>query len=252
MSKRKILLVAMSICMIAILAIGGSLAFFTDDEQKHNTMVIGNVDIDIDELTYMDEDGDGEREWGKFVDDEFVLYPLPSAQGSVLFNKMVYTFNNSANGEAVYMRSFVLIEEPATEEYDAAELENNPVQFMYSNTTSGTSHGVKRFCDTVRHVEIDGVRYAAYVYVEVDEKAIPAGEKMVTLSSVYFHESVTQEIADIYGDKVDIIVFTQAIQSTGLTHAAAMEALGEISADNIKAWVTGAPEATINDHYTFE
>ena len=47
MNKRKIALLAMSACMIAILAIGGTLAYFTDTDAQLNTFTVGNVAIDL-------------------------------------------------------------------------------------------------------------------------------------------------------------------------------------------------------------
>lgn len=49
MNKRKILMLAMSLCMVAILAVGGTLAYFTDTDSKTNTFTIGNVDITLNE-----------------------------------------------------------------------------------------------------------------------------------------------------------------------------------------------------------
>jgi len=49
MSKRKIVIMAMALCMVAILAVGGTLAYFTDTEGATNTFTVGNVDIDLTE-----------------------------------------------------------------------------------------------------------------------------------------------------------------------------------------------------------
>lgn len=49
MNKRKLLTLAMTLCMIAILAIGGTLAYFTDVDNVDNVFTLGNVDIQIDE-----------------------------------------------------------------------------------------------------------------------------------------------------------------------------------------------------------
>ena len=49
MTKRKILMLAMSICMVAILAVGGTLAYFTDVDTADNVFTLGNVDIAIEE-----------------------------------------------------------------------------------------------------------------------------------------------------------------------------------------------------------
>ncbi|MDY5219812.1 MAG: TasA family protein [Eubacteriales bacterium] len=50
MNKKKILVLAVSVALVAILAIGGSLAYFTDTtETKTNEFTVGNVDIELSE-----------------------------------------------------------------------------------------------------------------------------------------------------------------------------------------------------------
>lgn len=49
MTKRKLMLVALSLCMVAILAMGGTLAYLTDTEDATNTFTVGNVDINLTE-----------------------------------------------------------------------------------------------------------------------------------------------------------------------------------------------------------
>ena len=49
MNKRKILVMAMALAMCAILVVGGTLAYFTDTEQKINTFTAGEIDITLNE-----------------------------------------------------------------------------------------------------------------------------------------------------------------------------------------------------------
>ena len=49
MNKRKIMTLALSLCMVAILAIGGTLAFFTDTATQTNVFTIGDVKIELEE-----------------------------------------------------------------------------------------------------------------------------------------------------------------------------------------------------------
>lgn len=49
MSKRKIVLLALAACMVAILAVGGTLAYFTAEDDATNTFTVGNVAIDLTE-----------------------------------------------------------------------------------------------------------------------------------------------------------------------------------------------------------
>lgn len=56
MTKRKILALALTLCMAAILIVGGTLAYFTDTERKDNVFTVGNVDITLTEPNW---DGSG-------------------------------------------------------------------------------------------------------------------------------------------------------------------------------------------------
>lgn len=49
MTKKKILVLALTIAMVAILAVGGSLAYLTDTDNKVNTFTVGKVDITLQE-----------------------------------------------------------------------------------------------------------------------------------------------------------------------------------------------------------
>jgi len=56
MNKRKLLTLALTLCMVAILAIGGTLAYFTDTDSAKNTMVLGKVDIQQNEYEWNDDE----------------------------------------------------------------------------------------------------------------------------------------------------------------------------------------------------
>jgi len=61
MSKRKIMMLALCVSMIAILAVGGTLAYFTADDEATNTFTVGNVSIDLTEEAW-DEEGGGKEQ----------------------------------------------------------------------------------------------------------------------------------------------------------------------------------------------
>lgn len=81
MNKRRIMTLALALCMVAVLAIGGTLAYFTDEDNAKNVMTIGNVQIiqQEHERTF-DEDGNttGLQE---FTDDKVLMPVVGSAQG---------------------------------------------------------------------------------------------------------------------------------------------------------------------------
>ena len=52
MTKKKILVLALTIAMVAILAVGGSLAYLTDTKSATNTFTVGNVKIELLESQY--------------------------------------------------------------------------------------------------------------------------------------------------------------------------------------------------------
>ena len=49
MNKRKILLLAALLVMVAILGVGGTLAYFTAEDEATNTFTVGNVKIELNE-----------------------------------------------------------------------------------------------------------------------------------------------------------------------------------------------------------
>lgn len=57
MNKRKIILLATALCMVAILAVGGTLAYFTDTDNAVNVFTVGNVKIELIEQQRNYENG---------------------------------------------------------------------------------------------------------------------------------------------------------------------------------------------------
>lgn len=47
--KKKITAIALVVCLVAVAIVGGSLAYFTDEEEATNTFTVGNVDITLTE-----------------------------------------------------------------------------------------------------------------------------------------------------------------------------------------------------------
>lgn len=50
MKKRTILTAAIAVLLVAVLVVGGSLAYFTDKDSATNTFTVGNVDITLNEV----------------------------------------------------------------------------------------------------------------------------------------------------------------------------------------------------------
>lgn len=69
MTKKKILVLALTIAMVAILAVGGSLAYLTDTKTANNTFTMGDVKIKLDETNVNDPNGD------RVTSNEYKVYP---------------------------------------------------------------------------------------------------------------------------------------------------------------------------------
>lgn len=69
MNKRRILAIAMSLVIVAILAIGATLAYFTDTKTATNTFTMGDVKIKLDEEDVKNPEGD------RVTENEYDVYP---------------------------------------------------------------------------------------------------------------------------------------------------------------------------------
>jgi len=217
MNKRKIMLLAATLVMVAVLGIGGTLAYFTDEDTKTNTFTVGNVDIHIDEWM---EDENGE--WVEYEDQE--LHPIN--QSKITLNKLVETVNDGS--EDAYIRTFV------TCPYD-----------MYwhlglgfnagANSSVGTNAaGEKLYNVTWKDVgvfTINGEQTAVFLCEVADKSAVKAGESVLSLTAVWLYDTVTNEDVTAFGlaeGAFKVEVASQAIQSENLTYDEAMTQLGAI------------------------
>lgn len=90
MSKRKILSLAMALCMIAILATGATLAYFSDSDRATNVFTTGKVDI-----TLIDQFNQGSK-----------LLPGTSTENNVA--KVIKVTNNTGS-ENAYVRVHIAL-----------------------------------------------------------------------------------------------------------------------------------------------
>lgn len=95
MTKKKILVLALTIAMVAILAVGGSLAYLTDKESKTNTFTVGNVQINLIEQQK------GANGLENFTQDK-VLKPGKSNDGNAV-SKIVTVKNTGSNDAWVWV-----------------------------------------------------------------------------------------------------------------------------------------------------
>ena len=69
MNKRKLMLVAVSLCMVAILGFGGTLAYLTDTDNQVNTFTTGNVQLNLDETKVHKDEDPASDTYGDYISD---------------------------------------------------------------------------------------------------------------------------------------------------------------------------------------
>jgi len=247
--KKKLTALALVVVLLAVAVVGGSLAYFTDIDNATNTMVIGNVEIEIVENVKNDA-----GEYEDYEDEEFVLYPVANDEvingGNInyYYNKIVRTFNTSTSKDDAYIRTIVLFEKNDYLDDDFVGDGNNccvpGLHFMtlgkeYAGSGACADGRSSRGSDNVLlqdTVTVDGNEYWVVVFTDAEEKPIPYDDSLHTLQGVWMDKNVTAEQAEGWGkDGVQVIVYSQGIQAEGLTHAEAMEALGTVDQDLINA-----------------
>ena len=241
MNKRKIVLLATALCMIAILAIGGTLAYFTDTQAVENTFTVGNVKIQLLESKLhrenagvangatsdselwsdVEKKGSGNTSEYKAGDTfytdaqikadaaEYSCDDVKLAPGES-YHKMPYVVNTGSN--PAYIRIRMLF--PAA--LDTAILNSS----MY--TTSAVSRGefTMEYDDSATIIR-DGVAYNAYIFTRVK----PLQPKEMTYwnvwGTVHMDADVTnEEITDLVPDGTfSVLVEADAIQAEGFDNA---------------------------------
>ena len=225
MNKRKLMLVAVALCMVAILGFGGTLAYLTDTETATNVFTTGNVDI-------------------KLIEDfepNSKLMPGTKEQNNV---KKVVTVENTGSEEA-YVRVHIAI--PAIlnsgdDDHPAQAALNNSLHFNFP--TGSTAEGywswsesvdtpnVPTVADDWHMYQIDlpnGDKTVTYdVYVVTYETALaPKGKDGATTAVAAMHQVYLdaklnnddmQEILDTIGD-IKILVAAEAVQKAGFDNA---------------------------------
>ena len=217
MNKRRILAAAMALCIVAIIAVGATLAYLTDTKNAVNTFAIGNVKIELIEQQRKEK---GSTKLENFDQDK-KLYPIiGSAQGEKdaigmptaknYVDKMV-TIKNTGS-EKAYIRAFFAIPSALDDGYETFNAGKNVLHFNFGNkvvngvisSTEGVewswTHGSKwNYFETT----MDGIKYNVYYadyYQAVDADATT--EQLI--QGVYLDKSfdMKEDGAYCFGEKL--------------------------------------------------
>ena len=104
--KKKIIAFAMVVAMLAIAVVGGTLAYFTDDDEATNTFTVGSIEIDLLESNYqrvVDNVDDADIKADALTYDTSVDNILPGQQ----IRKAPYVLNTGKNAAYVRVRAIL-------------------------------------------------------------------------------------------------------------------------------------------------
>ena len=242
MNKRKVLTLALTVCIVAILAIGGTLAYFTDTDDATNTFTVGGVKI---ELIEQQRNADSSALVG-FEQDKNLMPIVGSAQGeqeivdgvklptAENYVDKIMTIKNTGKSDA-YVRIFVAV--PTA--LQNGQTPNAPRYDVLHWNFNGDSCATGEWTDEIvvaNPTVINGVEYK--IYSRTYTTALAATEVTGTPAYIgfYLDKSVDQnadgewtvdwgngpEVIDYdLSDGVEIPVFAQAVQAAGFDSAEA-------------------------------
>lgn len=235
MSKRKILALASAVCMVAILAIGGTLAYFTSTDEAKNTFTVGGVAIDL-----IEQERDGKGGLQEFTQGKVLMPIVGSAQNDEkdgfgqptsknYIDKMV-TIKNKGTSDA-WVRAYFAIPSALDDGADTFNAGLNVLHFNFGNyftedgtlkTTYGEQWIWKKADGKWKYYQttIGGVAYN--VYFADYYQPLEAGETTEQfVSGVYLDKSFDKKDDGYYA-------FDQKLDLSGLIDEKTGE-LGEIS-----------------------
>lgn len=216
MNKRKVLMAATSLSMVAILAVGGTLAYFTDADKEKNVFTVGNVDIDLEENFTQKS--------------ELVPTTGKNEDGTIKNAVKKEVFVENEGSKEAYVRVHIAIPAVLDNGDPTFDAGKNVLHFNYarnsvgeglwdwSTTTGAPYEGDYNFYTTL----INEVDYN--VYVVTYEDAVAAGAKTVNaMHQVYLDSKVTN--ADITSINATLkndwamYVVAEGCQTDGFTDA---------------------------------
>ena len=265
--KKKIFALSMAALLLAMVAVGGTIAYFTAEDSAVNTMTLGSVSIEQLEYERVVEDGawvagdNGDDLLQEFTQDK-PLYPVYYADGVIKYDDRtqghtqsfeqvgaegsVYLFDDSVKGAVDKM---VLVENTGKSDAYVRTL----VAFEYGSFDQTKTFLGINFGSTDWEVgadvfaEIDGNTYEVVEFIyKADGGILASGEVTNTpsLLQLYMRPDATNETVEaIDGNDnglYDVLVLSQACQVAGFEGAGADTALdtafGDVTAANAKTW----------------
>ena len=197
--KKKILAIGLVVAMAATAVVGGTLAYFTDTDQKTNTFTAGGVKIDLIEQQV----NDGGTALEDFKQNQVLMPIVGSAQGDkdsfgqpVAENYIdkIVTIKNTGNSDA-YVRAYFAIPTALDDGYETFNAGLNVLHFNFGTangaTTQGNQWNRNNDSGTWKYYEttIDGVKYNVY-YADYYTTLAAGATTEQFISGVYLDKNV--------------------------------------------------------------
>lgn len=256
--KKKLLAVSM-VAALGVTAVGGTLAYFTDDEVATNEFTLGNVKIDLVEEQRNDE-GTGLE---GFKDNKVLLpivgsaqgdkenvggYNLPTAENWV--DKIVTVDNEGT--QPAYVRVLFAFPAKMDDAQSAAEM------MLHWNYDGSEEEDTWTRTDCSVSITIDGEDYNIYNYTYNKILEVDGTTASPAITGVYIDKrvdatvdedgNITYSMMNGRGEKKEaeyakgkapkILVLTQGVQSAGFNNAneALVAGFGNVDATNAQEW----------------
>lgn len=214
MNKKKMVTVCLVVALMAVFAIGGSLAYFTDTDAADNTFTAGGVKINLVEQQ-VNDDGTGLE---AFEQGQVLMPIVGSAQGEkdnfgqpVAENYIdkIVTVKNTGKSDA-YVRAYFAIPSALDDGYETFNAGLNILHFNYGNKDGVSTYGNQwkwmhdskwNYFETT----IDGVAYNVYFADYYQPLAANATTEQF-VSGVYLDKSFDSADGKYYafGQEVDL------------------------------------------------
>ena len=261
MKKKSILMAAIAVMLVAVLVVGGTLAYFTDAKSADNVFTVGNVKIDLIESTYHREgnDNSGDKDipdpthtasgmqyvtdgHKAFTNDEikadaakYANYIGTKGEGMVPGRnvaKCPYVINNGDN--AAYIRIRVMVPSAANNDYVAVK-DGGVITNQWCSTSMISGEFKAATGDRTPAIELgaytdaNGVKYDVYTFVRNEPLAAGAMTEWNVWNFIGIDKTANTadiqkavEAGAIAADgTLHVLVQADAIQAEGFANAAA-------------------------------
>ena len=260
MTKKKILVLALSIAMVAILAVGGSLAYFTSSDKAENTFTAGGVKIELIEQQ-VNEAGTALENFKQGQ----TLFPIVgSAQGekdafgqpiAENYVDKIVTIKNTGKS-AAWVRAYFAIPSALDDGYETFNAGANVLHFNFGNKGNTSTYNVQWLWNSdtktgwnYYETTVDGVKYNVY-YADYYQTLAADATTEQFICGVYLDKNVDMKDGkyidkrypeanlSILEGEVKYPVFAVAVQAEGFDNAAA--AMEAAFGANYNPWGTPA------------